>query len=299
MSGSPPATARGIRATQVGLLVNTVLAVVKLLAGVVGNSYALIADAFESMFDIVGSIVVWSGLRIAGRDADDAYPFGYGRAEPLAAAIVSLMLVGAALGISVEAVREIRIPHHAPAPFTLFVLVAVVVIKFVLARRVRAVATDVRSSAVRADAAHHLSDAITSAAAFVGISIALVGGVGWESADDWAALVAAGVILVNGGRLLRTSVDDLMDRTPGRDVLEPVARAARATADVRAIEKLKVRKVGPALFVDIHVQADPAMSLHAAHELSGRVKGSIRAAVPGVQGVLVHMEPYVASARSE
>ena len=297
MSAPRTATRRGIRATQVGLLVNAVLAVIKLVAGVAGNSYALIADAFESMFDIIGSIVVWSGLRIASRDADDVYPFGYGRAEPLAASTVSLLLIGAAIGISIEAVREIRMPHHAPAAFTLFVLVAVMAIKFVLARRVRAVAAATRSAAVQADAAHHLSDAITSAAAFVGISIALVGGAGWESADDWAALVAAAVILVNGVRLLRASVDDLMDRTPGNDVLDPVTRAARATADVLDIEKLKVRKVGPALFVDIHVQANPEMSLHDAHELSGRVKGNIRAAVPGVQGVLVHMEPYIGSVR--
>ena len=282
----------GVRLAQAGLLLNALLAVAKLLAGVIGNSYALIADAVESVFDVLGSVVVWGGLRIASRTPNEDYPFGYGRAEPIAAATVALLLVGAAIGITVEAIREVRTPHHAPAPFTLAVLVGVVVIKWAMARRVARAGAESGSVAVRADAAHHLGDALTSVAAFIGISIALVGGQGWESADDWAALVAAGVILFNGSRLLGTAVTDLMDRTPGADVTGPVARAARAVPDVLAVEKLAVRRVGTAMFVDIHVQADPAMSLHDAHELSGRVKGAIRGAVPPVQGVLVHMEPF-------
>ena len=281
-----------MRLAQAGLLLNALLAVVKLLAGVLGNSYALIADAVESLFDVLGSVVVWSGLRIASRSPSESYPFGYGRAEPLAAATVALLLMGAALGISVEAVREIRTPHHAPAPFTLVVLVAVVVVKWLMARRVARVGASSGSTAVNADAMHHLGDAMTSVTAFVGISIALIKGPGWESADDWAALAAAVVILATGIRLLSTAVIELMDRTPGTDVVEPVARAARAVPSVRAIEKLAVRRAGTAVYVDIHVQADPDMSLHDAHELSGRVKGAIRAAVPAVRGVLVHMEPY-------
>ena len=282
----------GIRLAQAGLLLNALLAVVKLLAGVVGNSYALIADAVESLFDVLGSVVVWSGLRIASRNPNEAYPFGYGRAEPIAAATTALLLMGAALGISVEAVREIRTPHHAPAPFTLMVLVAVVVVKWLMARRVARLGASSGSAAVNADALHHLGDAATSVAAFIGISVALIKGPGWESADDWAALAAAFVILTTGIRLLSTAVMELMDRTPGEDIVEPVARAARAVPDVRAIEKLALRRAGTAVYVNIHVQADPDMSLHAAHELSGRVKWAIRTAVPAVQGVLVHMEPY-------
>jgi len=202
------------------------------------------------------------------------------------------MLLGAAAGIAVEAVREIRTPHHTPAPFTLVVLVLVVVVKELLFRRVVAVGQATASTAVKADAWHHRSDAITSAAAFIGISVALVGGPGWESADDWAALVAAGVIAVNAAALLRPAVHDLMDRSPGGDLLERISRAALTTPEVRAIEKLKVRKVGLGYYVDLHVQADPALSLHDAHILSGRVKSAIRAAVPEVLGVLIHMEPH-------
>lgn len=286
------ATQRGIRSAQLGLLVNALLVVAKFVAGMVGNTYALIADAVESTADIFSSLIVWGGIRIASRDPDEVYPFGYGKAEPMAAAVVSLMLVGAAIGIAVQAVREIQTPHHTPAPWTLGVLVGVLVIKYVLFRRVEAVGTEVGSTAVRADARHHLSDAITSAAAFVGISIALVGGPGWESADDWAALLASVIIFYNGVQMLRPAISDLMDRVPEPDVIKSVQEAATETSGVLATEKLKIRRAGTGYYVDIHVQADPAISLHDAHILSGRVKGAIREAVPRILGVLVHMEPF-------
>jgi cation diffusion facilitator family transporter len=280
------------RLAQVGLVLNAILAVVKLVAGLVGNSYALVADAIESATDMIGSLVVWSGLRIASRDPDDRYPFGYGRAEPLAAATVAALMLGAACGIAVKAVEEIRTPHHAPAPFTLAVLALVIVVKELLAKRVLQVGTESGSVVVKADAWHHRSDAITSAAAFIGITVALVGGKGWEPADDWAALVAAVVICVNGGLLLRGALEDLMDRAPEPALLATVGGAALATPGVLAIEKLKVRRSGTALYVDIHVQADPALSLHDAHILSGCVKSAIRARVPTALGVLIHMEPF-------
>jgi cation diffusion facilitator family transporter len=288
---------KGIRAAQVGVVVNAALAGVKLAAGILGNTYALVADAVESLADIFGSLIVWGGLHVASRPADDDHPYGHGKAEALAAAAVSLMLVGAALGIAVAAVREIRIPHNVPAPWTLAVLVGVMVVKWTLSRRVHAVGTDTGSTAVKADAAHHLSDAITSAAAFLGITVALLGsryrgGSGWASADDWAALVASAVIAFNGVSMLRAAVHDLMDRMPGSDVVEPVRRAAEGVPGVLAIEKLALRRTGMTYRVTLHVQTDPTMPLYDAHVLSGIVKGAIRRAVPQVNSVLVHMEPY-------
>lgn len=285
-------TRRGIRAAQTGLLVNAGLAITKLVAGLVGNAYALVADAVESMADILSSTIVWSGIRVAARDPDEEYPFGYGKAESLAGAVVSLLLVGAAVGIAAEAIEEIRTPHHTPAPWTLAVLVGVMIVKWGLARRVARVGSTLGSSVLHADAWHHLSDAITSGAAFVGISIAVVAGPGWESADDWAALLAVGVILFNGVRTLRPSLHEIMDRTAGGEVVVVVQQAARSVPGVLATEKEAVRKAGTAYRITIHVQADPGMSLDAAHVLSGRVKSAIRAALPNAQGVLVHMEPY-------
>ena len=294
---------RGIRAAQMAIVLNAALAVIKLVAGLVGNSYALVADAVESTADIFGSMIVWGGLHVAARPPDEDHPFGHGKAEALAAAVVSLMLLAAAVGITVQAVREIRTPHQTPAPWTLAVLVGVMVVKWALSRRVHAVAAETGSTAVQADAAHHLSDAITSAAAFIGISVALVGnryssGSRWESADDWAALAATAVIAFNGVSMLRAAVHDLMDRMPDPEIVDPIRRTAESVPGVLAIEKLAVRKVGTGLRVTVHVQTDGMMPLGEAHSLGGMVKGAIRAAVPQVSSVLVHMEPSTASSSS-
>jgi cation diffusion facilitator family transporter len=288
---------RGIRAAQVGVVVNAALAGVKFLAGIFGNTYALVADAVESLADIFASLIVWGGLQISALPADEDHPFGHGKAESIAAAVVSLMLVGAAVVIAIHSIHEIRTPHKTPAPWTLAVLVVVMAIKWTLSRRVHEVAQSLESSAVKADAAHHLSDAVTSAAAFVGISIAVIGsriagGTGWESADDWAALLAAFVIAYNGFSMLRGTVDDLMDRIPSKEVLRVIERAAHSVPEVLATEKLTARRSGTTYWVTLHVQAAPTLSLHDAHIVSGKVKSAIREAVPKVEWVLVHMEPY-------
>ena len=283
---------RGIRLAQLGLLANGVLALVKLVAGVLGNSYALIADAVESIADLFSSLIVWGGLRVAARDADDHYPFGYGKAEAISAMIVGLMLLAAAVGIAIEAVREILQPIRTPAPFTLVVLIVVVAVKAALFRVVNRSARDSGSPAVTADAWHHRADAMSSAAAFIGISIAVLGGPGWETADAWAALFASVLILYNGLGIMRPSVQELMDRSPSEEMLRAVDAAAHAVEGVLATEKLKARKSGTRFLLEVHVQAEPSLSLQEAHILSGKVKRAIRSAVPSVQDVLVHMEPF-------
>jgi cation diffusion facilitator family transporter len=188
--------------------------------------------------------------------------------------------------------REIVSPHQTPAAWTLAVLTVVIIAKEWLSRRVFQVGRDVGSTAVMVDAQHHRSDVFTSVAAFLGISVALIGGKGWEWADGVAALLASGVIFFNGARMLRPAVNDLMDRAPDDRVVQQISSAAKSIHEVCAIEKLKVRKAGLAYFVDLHVQADPSLSLHDAHVVSGKVKGAIRAEVPSVDEVLIHMEPY-------
>lgn len=291
-------SAAGIRAVRNGVIVNAALAAIKLAAGLIGNTYALVADAIESGADIFGSLIVWSGVAIGALPADDDHPFGHGKAEALAAVAVSIMLLGAALGIGYEAIREIRRPHSWPAAWTLGVLAGVMLVKWSLSHRVARVGATINSTAVAADAAHHLSDAITSAAAFVGISIAVIARhVGadqqWAAADDWAALLAACVITFNGASMLRAAMHDLMDRMPGAAVVMPLRRVAESVPGVLAIEKLHVRKVGTGYRVTIHVQADPEMSLVDAHALGGRVKYELRQSNPYVHAVLVHMEPFL------
>jgi len=278
------------------MVINAALAIIKLVAGIVGNTYALVADAVESTADIFSSLVVWGGLRVASRDPDEDYPFGYGKAESVSAVVVSMMLLTAAIGIAFEAVLEIRTPHKTPASWTLIVLVAVLVVKFFLFRRTTAISEAAGSTAGKADAWHHASDAITSAAAFIGISIALWGGPGWEQADDWAALFASIVIFYNGLLLVRPALHDLMDKMPGNDIIEPVREAAVSVPGVQNVEKLSARKAGLVYYVDIHVQANASMSLHDSHQLSGAVKSAIKEHVPRVAGVLVHMEPFTDAA---
>jgi cation diffusion facilitator family transporter len=285
-------TRRSIRWAQAGLITNALLVLVKLIAGIVGHANALVADAVESSADIFSSLIVWLGLSIAARPADEDHPYGHGKAEPLAAAVVSLMLLGAAVGISIMAIREIRTPHLLPSPFTLFVAAGVIVVKEILYRRVSRVGREVGGTAIVADAWHHRADAISSLAAFIGISIALIGGRGWEAADDWAALVAAGVVAVNGIRTLRPAISGLMDEAPDRSVKERVLHAAAEVDGVRSVENLNVRGSGLGFYVDVHVKADPTLSLEDAHEIAAKVKYAILEAVPSVVGVLVHMEPY-------
>ena len=285
-------TSRSIRWAQAGLVTNAVLVLVKLIAGIVGNANALVADAVESSADIFSSMIVWTGLSIASKPADDNHPFGHGKAEPIAAAIVSLMLLGAAVGIAVIALREIVTPHQAPAPFTLFVAAGVILVKETLYRRVARVGKETGSTAVVADAWHHRADAISSGAAFVGIAIALIGGPGWEAADDWAALLAAFLITVNGARTLRPALSGLMDEAPDRSVWVVAHDAAGRVGGVKRVEKLNVRSSGSGYYIDLHVQADPQLSLEAAHEIGAGVKYSIREAIPRAVNVLVHMEPY-------
>jgi cation diffusion facilitator family transporter len=249
MSPTDLDNSRGLRISLAGLFINGALAIIKLVTGIVGHSYALIADAVESMADIFGSIVVWSGLRIARRPPDENHPYGHGKAEPLAALVVALMLIGAAIGISIEAVREIITPHHAPAAYTLWVLLAIIVIKELLYRIGRRIARDSESSAVLADAWHHRSDALTSLAAAIGISIALIGGEGYEPADDWAALVASAVILYNAIRIMRPPLGELMDIEPA-GLTQEVGDIARRVQGVVDVEKVLARKSGTHYWVD-------------------------------------------------
>ncbi|MBN8547854.1 MAG: cation transporter [Deltaproteobacteria bacterium] len=278
-------------AAQKGVLVNAALVVTKILGGIIGNSYALIADGIESGADVVSSLIVWRGLSISRREATDTYQFGYGRAETISGAIAAIMLLGAAIGVLIVAWREILTPHHLPHPMTLPLLAGVIIVKELLFRYVIDVSDETESSALKSDAWHHRSDALTSAAAFIGISIALLGGPGWESADDYAAIVCAFVIGATGIGMLRRSAAELMDRAPEASVLSQMRTAAESVPGVVLIEKLSARKSGLTYFVDMHVHADGAMSLHDAHILSGMVKTAVRAAVPAVQNVLIHMEP--------
>jgi len=282
---------RGLRATFLGMIANTLLATAKLAAGIVGHSHALVADAVESLADLFSSVIVWRGLVVAAEPADADHPYGHGKAEPIAAAVVSTMLLLAAASITIQAAREIPQPHHVPSAYTLLVLIVVVAIKESLFRFVMREGISVESSAVRTDAWHHRTDAITSFAAGLGIGISLIGGEGYAVADDVAAVVAAGIIAWNGWRLLRPAMNELMDASPDPTLASRVSRIAAATPGVARVEKCLVRKMGYLFFVDMHVEVDPQMTVQRAHQIAHQVKDTIRRELPAVHDVLVHIEP--------
>lgn len=282
---------KGSQLAVLGIAANAALAAVKIAAGILGHCYALIADGIESTLDIFGSLVIWFGLKVAAEPPDDEHPYGHGKAESVAAIVVSLVVMGAAFGLAGQSVREIVTPHHAPAPFTLIVLVAIVVIKELLFRKVIHAGAEIGSTAVKTDAWHHRSDAITSIAAFIGISIALIGGPGWEAADDWAALFACGLIAFNGWRLLVPALHEAMDTAPSRELNDDVRRLAAAVAGVAEVEKCRIRKTGLEYYVDIHVGVDADLTVREGHRIGHEVKDTIRRANPAVADVLVHIEP--------
>lgn len=297
-SSSADARARRTQRTVLlGLFVNVVLAITKLVAGLIGNCYALVADAVESIADILGSVVIWGGLRIGARPADDNHAYGHGKAEALAALVVAGLVFVAGVGIAVKAIDELLVPHHAPAPFTLIVLVVVVIAKWIMSRYTAHVATQEGSDATGVDAWHHLSDAITSLAAFIGISIALFGekllwhSDEWAKADDWAALLASGVIAFNGAKMARLPMRELMDTEPD-GVKGQVCETIRAVEGVRGIEKCRARSSGGRHYLEIHVEVDPMMSVRDAHAITGKIKAAVRAKHPRVADVLLHVEPH-------
>ena len=281
----------GARVALLGLVINVALASVKIVAGVVGHAYVLIADGIESALDVGGSIVIWGGLTVAARPPDRTHPYGHGKAEPIAALVVALCVLVAAIGLAVESVREILTPHHGPAPFTLGILVVVIVIKEILFRYVNRIGEDLESIAVQTDALHHRSDALTSAAAFIGISVALVGGEPWQSADDWAALFACAVIAANGIRLARPAFYEIMDTAPGGKIVRSIRAVASSVPGVVEVEKCHARKMGFDYYVDLHVGVDGNISVHQGHEIAHRVKSAIQQSNSRVADVLVHIEP--------
>jgi len=281
----------GARVALLGLVINVVLASVKIVAGVVGHAYVLIADGMESALDVAGSIVIWGGLTVAARPPDRTHPYGHGKAEPIAALVVAICVLAAAIGLAIESVREILTPHHGPAPFTLAILVVVIVIKEFLFRYVNRIGQDLESTAVRTDAWHHRSDALTSGAAFIGISVALIGGERWQSADDWAALFACAVIATNGVLLALPAFQEIMDTAPAGKIVKTILAVASSVPGVVEVEKCYARKMGLDYYVDLHVGVDGNISVHQGHEIAHRVKSAIQQSDSRIADVLVHIEP--------
>jgi cation diffusion facilitator family transporter len=282
---------RGVRAALMAMGVSAVLGAVKVTSGIVGHSYALIADGVESLLDIVSSLAVWGGLKFSTTDPNKRFPYGYGKAEALAGLLIAGGLILTAVALAVQSVREILTPHSTPAAWTLAVLAVVVAAKELLFRRLLRTGGEIGSHAVESDAWHHRSDALTSLAAAVGIGIALWGGKGYEAADDWAALAACGLIAYNGVRLLRGALAEVLDAAPTDDTLAQIRETATKVRGVTGIDDCRARRSGLGWLVDIHVEVDGALPVREGHRIAHDVKEALLKADLRVLDALVHIEP--------
>lgn len=282
---------KAIGTARFSMIANLVLAFAKGITGYLGNSFALIADAIESTTDVFSSLLVLLGLRISAKPADENHPYGHGKIEPLVTFVVVGFLLVSAAFIVVESIRNIRTPHLSPEPFTLWILGAIILVKEVFFRLVNRVGKETKSTALQADAWHHRSDAITSLVAFLGISLALILGEGYENADDWAALVAAGFIAYNAYLIFRPALGEVMDEHLHEDLVEEIRKLAHEVPGIEDTEKCLVRKSGMLYFVDLHIEVSGDLSVRAGHDLAHLLKDKIREKLPEVADVLVHVEP--------
>jgi cation diffusion facilitator family transporter len=269
------------------------LAGIKFLTGIFGNSYALIADGIESVVDVFSSILVLVGLKYAERPADENHPYGHGKAEPLITFLVVVFLVISAATIAWQAISNIQTPHELPKPFTLIVLGAIIIWKEISFQIVNKRSKKLKSSALKAEAWHHRSDAITSIAAFVGISIAIYGGKGYEIADDYAALVAVAFILYNCYKIFRPALGEVMDEDIYSDLTEKIRLISVDVKGVKDTEKCFIRKAGMKYHVDLHAIVDGEISVKDGHDISHQLKDRLRDEIPELGHVLIHVEPFV------
>jgi cation diffusion facilitator family transporter len=293
LAAAPPKTPaeEGMRVTLVAVVVNGVLAVGQATVGLFGNSYALLADGLESLGDIFGSLIVWSGLRIAARPPDDDHPYGHGKAEPLAALIVAVGLGISCLAIGVQSIRRLLDPGTAPAAYTLIALAVAILGKGGLGVLLSRAADRIGSSAIKADAHHHYSHMLTSAAAMVGVGLAVVGGPRFITADAWAALLVAAVIGYNSVRVGRPALAEVMDAAPEPEIEAAVRQSASQVGGVERLTGCAVRKMGFDYYVDLHVAVEGSISVREGHSIAEAVEARICSDFPRVREVLVHVDP--------
>lgn len=273
------------------MLSNVLLAILKGVTGILGNSFALIADALESTADIFSSLLVMIGIRYSNKPPDENHPYGHGRAEPLITFFVVAFLVTAATVIAYESIRNIGTPHQLPESYTLLVLGAIIIWKEISYRIVLKKSRLTHSSALKADAWHHRSDAITSVAAFLGIFIALILGKGYEGADDWAALFASGFIIYNSYRIFRPALGEIMDEHVHDELVASIRHVAATVDGVLDTEKCFIRKAGMKYHVDLHATVDAKISVREGHDIAHRLKDTLREKIPHLGHVLIHIEP--------
>ncbi len=293
-SVSTPYSQQSQRIILWGLMINIAFAGIKIGSGIVGNSHALLADGFESLLDIFSSLLMWLACKIAEKPPDVEHPYGHGRVESLAGVFGSFFLILSGITIGWISLSQIASPFSQPskpAPFTLLVLIAVVLIKGFLSRTALRKNKTINSSALSVDAWHHGADAMTSLAAFIGISLSLTGIPQFRMADNWAALFSCALIVFNGTNVLRHSVEEIMDTQASQGVVNHILELAQSVSGVRSAEKCRVRKSGINLIADLHIRVNGDLSVRKGHQISHDVIRHLLAAELQLRDITIHLEP--------
>ncbi len=285
---------QGAFGASVGIVVNAFFALIKLVAGVWGQSAAMVADGVHSFSDILSSVVVLVGMKVARQPPDQEHPYGHGKAESVAAQAVSLFLVFLGGMIFYNAIRGLSRPDYAvPNSYVLVVAAFSIAVKEGLFQYKNRLGRRLNSSSLQADAWHHRSDAFSSIAVLIGVALTVFGGPPFRVADDLAAMVVAGIICYTGGRMLLKTSSELMDQAVDGPVTEEIKRLASSIPGVEKVEKLLVRKSGMEMMLDIHIEVEPDLSVVEGHRIATRVKRDLMGQMPALKSALVHIEPHL------
>lgn len=273
-------------------MVNLLLGVVKLIGGIIGNSFALIADAVNSIGDVVTTVVVLFALRVAQRPADAEHPYGHTRAEGIAASNIALLVIVSAIIVGWEAMQRITVEHEIPPVWTLWIAGFNVLIKEGLYQYKVRVGKRTGSAAIIANAWDHRSDAFCSLAVLIGLAAIRVGGPQFIWADEAASLVVVAAIVWSGTQLFRSSASELMDVQADSEFVNDIRAAAMSVEGVRDVETLWVRKSGLEFFADIHIEVDQNLTVAEGHRIGHLVKDRLLAEFANLRDVLIHLEPF-------
>ncbi|MBM4222722.1 MAG: cation transporter [Gammaproteobacteria bacterium] len=281
-----------IKTIRWSMLTNAVLAIIKIAGGYYGHSHALIADGLESTTDVFSSLVLLIAMHFACKKPDKKYPYGYGKLESFSSALSVIFLFICGLSICISSLQNLQTPHQSPDILTVYILCGILIWKELCFRFVLYSAEKTHSVALSIEAWHHRSDAVTSLAALVGVSCAIFLGPGFEQADEWAALFAAGVIFYNAYHLIQPVWYELVDGNTYPELEQQIRESAIHCEGVLGIEKCYIRKSGMHYHVELHVQVNPEISVDIGHRIGHAVKRAIILECPRIQTVIPHVEPY-------
>lgn len=284
------------RVTIVGTVVNALLVAVKFVAGIMGRSSALVADAVHSLTDFVSDIVVLVFVHISGKPRDAEHEYGHGKFETLATMIIGVLLIGAGIGLLINGAKQVWDSFHGtvlPEPTWIALAVAFISIvsKEILYRYTVKEGRRLNSDAVIANAWHHRSDAISSLGTMVGIAGAMFFGEKWRILDPLAAVVVSFFIIKAGYDITKPAINELLESSLPKEQTNEITDIIQSVDGVKGLHNLRTRKIGNTIAFDVHVKMDGDLRLTEAHDIASRIERAIRDRYGDGSMINVHMEP--------